>query len=93
MSLNNKITIGIFYLIPGNAELFYRETLSSDVILSAFATAKIIKNRNFLYMCGVSSIILAFTPFILLRFFAQCLYLYSIYKYFRYIKYRLRRYD
>ncbi len=87
MSLNTIIITGLFYLIPGNIEILYREKLSSDADLSAVATLTII--RNFLYTCGLSSLILTFTPFKILGFFSYCLFLYSIYEYFRSIKYRL----
>jgi hypothetical protein len=82
MSLNRSFITGLFYLIPGNVEMFYCEKFLSSVNLQADSYSTIINKRNFLYICGAFSIFLAFTPFKILRYFAYCLCIYSIYEYF-----------
>jgi hypothetical protein len=93
MSLNIIIT-GLFYLLPRNVEMYYCYALESryiakhvvnlDVIIDA--VLDVIDKRNFLYIFGLSSLIVSFMPFKMLEFFTYCLFLYSIFVYFRSIK-------
>ena len=89
MSLNIIIT-GLFYLLPGNVEIYYCYALESRYIakhgVNLDVILDVIDKRNFLYIFGLSSLIVSFMQFKLLEFFTYCLFLYSIFVYFRSIK-------
>ena len=86
MSTNIIIVTGLFYLIPGNAELCYRNTLASGNMGLNGVYLDVINKRNFLYICGLSSIFLLFMPFKMLGSFMYCLFIFSVLAYFRSIK-------
>ena len=86
MSLNIVILTGIFYLIPGNAEICYRHTSGSGNMGLTGVYLDIINKRNFVYVSGLASIVLLFTPFKMVRVFTYCLFLFSIILYFSSIK-------
>lgn len=92
MSFKIIIITGLFYLIPGNAEIYYRSASSQGNLGLAGVFLDIIRKRNFVYMCGLFYIFTLFTPNKIVRslFFGLLmstlfLHLKTIYQWRRYI--------
>lgn len=86
MSFNIIMLSSLFYLIPGNAEILYRYTSSSGNMGLTGVYLDVINKRNFVYVSGLSFIVIAFTPFKMLRIFICGLFLFSLFLYFNSIK-------
>jgi len=86
MSFNIIILTGIFYLIPGNAEICFRNTSGSGNIGLTALFYDVINKRNLVYISGLTSIVLLFTTFKIARNFTCCLFIFSLFLYFASIK-------
>jgi hypothetical protein len=86
MSSNIIIVTGLFYLIPGNAEICYRHTSACGNMGLTGVYLDVINKRNFVYFSGFISLVVLVTPFKLLTLFSYCLFVFSILLYFNCIK-------
>lgn len=86
MSFNIIILTGIFYLIPGNAEICFRTNSGSGNIGLTRVFFDVINKRNLVYISGLTSLVLLFTSFKIARNFTYCLFLFSLFLYFASIK-------
>lgn len=86
MSFTIIILKGLFYLIPGTAEMLYRSSESIRNIRMSNIYFDVQHKRNFIYITGFSSIFFSFTKTYMLRYFFYSLFLFSIYSYYSTIK-------
>jgi hypothetical protein len=81
------LTTGIFYLMPGNAELFYCYVLNDgDYNKLDEVYFDMIKNRNYIYACGLAIFILSFTAFNVAKLVVYGVLLFCLNQYFTSIK-------
>lgn len=86
MSITYVLLSGIFYLIPGMAETFYRysENYGNMGYTGIFLDIK--NRRNLVYICSLSSFSLIFTSFKIFGVLSNISLLFSLYLYFSTIK-------
>ena len=82
MTFGIIILSGLFYLIPGNAEMLCRYTADSGNIGLNSIYLDVMRKRNLIYMSGSFSLILLFTPFKVLRLFSYFLFVLFVSTYF-----------
>ena len=84
--LSTIILRGLFYLVPGNAEICYRHASASGNmgLTNVYLDVKI--KRDTFYTFGMSSLVFSFVPFKMLRLFVHTLSICSLIIYFRSIK-------
>ncbi len=80
------ILSGLFYLIPGNAEILCRYTSDSGNRGLNRIYLDIINKRNLIYISGSFSLILLYAPFKVLRYLSYLLFIFSVLLYFHSIK-------
>ncbi len=84
MTLNIIILSGLFYLMPGNADMCYHHTLESGNMGMNGVYLEVVNRRNFVYVSSLIAILS--TPFQLVRLFSYSLFIFSVLLYFHSIK-------
>jgi|APFre7841882793_1041355.scaffolds.fasta_scaffold190420_1 hypothetical protein len=80
------ILTGLFYLIPGMAEIICETAESSGNFYIIGAALDVKYKRNFVYITTFSSILFSFTKLKMLQYFFYSLFLFSNYSYYKTIQ-------